>query len=430
MDNSSSKSKCSCKAPNTRRQIEKSLIESCQVLLGVTPALFNQCDDIILGTMVEVELPTIQKNWVKRSLTATCLISYLIVITYIGLVPIWVSTMAIQVKCFQEIITIAYDKKRLPDIPLFRTLNWYFLFVANYFLGGETFSQYLDVYAAKYYLLAKLFQYHRFLSFCLYMNGIIWFLNLLRRKVIRQQFSLLAWVHFLCIIIVLQSYMIIQNLFEGLIWVVIPVTLVFVNDIFAYIFGRILGKTPLIKVSPKKTLEGFLGGGIGALVVGFAIAWALCHIDHMVCPTKFIISAEHSIKMSTECNRSIIFSPTSYNFGPVSLNYYPFLKHNFILTLFASIIAPFGGFCASGFKRAFKMKDFGDTIPGHGGVMDRFDCQYLMATFVNVYIVSFVRNYSVERMFAKFSNLNDENQLKLFSLLKHNLESQGILQSS
>eukprot|EP00983_Pelagomonas_calceolata_P067321 1149430-Pelagomonas_calceolata.AAC.7 len=34
-----------------------------------------------------------------------------------------------------------------------------------------------------------------------------------------------------------------------------------------------------------------------------------------------------------------------------------------------------GGFCASGFKRAFGMKDFGDTIPGHGGVTDRFDCQ-------------------------------------------------------
>jgi CDP-diglyceride synthetase len=34
-----------------------------------------------------------------------------------------------------------------------------------------------------------------------------------------------------------------------------------------------------------------------------------------------------------------------------------------------------GGFFASGFKRAFKIKDFGDTIPGHGGFTDRMDCQ-------------------------------------------------------
>ena len=43
--------------------------------------------------------------------------------------------------------------------------------------------------------------------------------------------------------------------------------------------------------------------------------------------------------------------------------------------MFASFIAPFGGFFASGFKRGFKIKDFGDSIPGHGGVTDRFDCQ-------------------------------------------------------
>lgn len=49
-----------------------------------------------------------------------------------------------------------------------------------------------------------------------------------------------------------------------------------------------------------------------------------------------------------------------------------------------------GGFFASGFKRTFKLKDFGDTIPGHGGVTDRFDCQMIMAMFAYLYYWTFV----------------------------------------
>lgn len=59
------------------------------------------------------------------------------------------------------------------------------------------------------------------------------------------------------------------------------------------------------------------------------------------------------------------------------LPYTGFQLHALVMAAFASLVAPFGGFFASGFKRAFNIKDFGDSIPGHGGLTDRFDCQYV-----------------------------------------------------
>lgn len=103
-----------------------------------------------------------------------------------------------------------------------------------------------------------------------------------------------------------------------------------------------------------------------------------------------------------ECRIPHLFQPTEYELSsnlssllrvvklPQTITVYPFVLHSLALSTFSSLIAPFGGFFASGFKRAFKIKDFGDIIPGHGGIMDRFDCQFLMATFVNVYISSFI----------------------------------------
>ena len=77
-----------------------------------------------------------------------------------------------------------------------------------------------------------------------------------------RQFSLFAWTHVALLIIVTQSYLIIQNLFEGLIWFILPILMIVINDVMAYMFGFFLGKTPLIKLSPKKTWEGYLGGGV------------------------------------------------------------------------------------------------------------------------------------------------------------------------
>lgn len=74
------------------------------------------------------------------------------------------------------------------------------------------------------------------------------------------------------LIVVTQSYLIIQNMFEGLIWFIVPVSMIVINDVMAYIFGFFFGKTPLIKLSPKKTWEGFIGGGISTVLLGFVVS--------------------------------------------------------------------------------------------------------------------------------------------------------------
>lgn len=51
-------------------------------------------------------------------------------------------------------------------------------------------------------------------------------------------------------------------MFEGLIWFIMPIMMVVINDVMAYMFGFSFGKTPLIQLSPKKTWEGFIGGGV------------------------------------------------------------------------------------------------------------------------------------------------------------------------
>jgi phosphatidate cytidylyltransferase len=87
-----------------------------------------------------------------------------------------------------------------------------------------------------------------------------------------KQFSLFAWTHVALLIVVTQSYLIIKNIFEGLIWFIVPVSMIICNDIMAYVFGFFFGKTPLIKLSPKKTWEGFIGGGFSTVVFGVMVS--------------------------------------------------------------------------------------------------------------------------------------------------------------
>lgn len=139
-----------------------------------------------------------------------------------------------------------------------------------------------------------------------------------------------------------------------------------------------------------------------------------------------------------------VFISRSFNLGPAlsSLSYHvlrtkyktvniaPIQLHSILLSVFASVIGPFGGFFASGFKRAFKVKDFSDSIPGHGGVTDRVDCQFMMGLFSYVYFISFIKDFQTsvgQILQLAIDGLTTEDQLQLFHSLKAYLEGQDLL---
>ena len=124
---------------------------------------------------------------------------------------------------------------------------------------------------------------------------------------------------------------------------VLPCGIIFsiwVNDTMAYIVGSLIGKTPLSKISPKKTWEGTLGGAILAVIIAGLIAW----------------------KFDFEIQKIII------------------------IAAIASIAGTFGDLFESKLKRMAGVKDSGSFMPGHGGFLDRFDSLLFAIPFVWLFL--------------------------------------------
>ncbi len=108
------------------------------------------------------------------------------------------------------------------------------------------------------------------------------------------------------------------------------------TDIFAYFVGSKLGKHKLCpNISPKKSVEGAIGGVLGAVLL----------------------------------NVLLLFVFKKFFGGGAGFSYVAVI----ILSIILSVVSMFGDLAASTIKRNFGIKDFGKLLPGHGGIMDRFD---------------------------------------------------------
>ena len=406
-----------------------------------TPQIKTEQDTVPTGTQLDKvgkrrlsnfwnSLAPKWKNLCLRVLFAVTMITVFIMMIQVGPYGISFLVFIIQLKAIQEIVSISYQKyiqQNLPqNLPLFRSLNWYFVFVVSYFSYGLTFQHLFEEFDARSHVYKVLKSYHLFISFLLYMAGFIMFVLTLKKGFYKIQFKLYGWAHLAILLFMTVGHFILQSIFMNLYWFILTASIVICNDIAAYIFGFFFGRTPLISVSPKKTWEGFIGGMLATLLFGFLFSALLAQFPIMVCPISSQIS---SFPYTLNCTPSDIFQPAYYELASYlpykGVYMYPCQLHAIIFAVFGSLIAPFGGFFASGFKRAFKLKDFDDLIPGHGGAIDRFDCQFLMASFVYVYILTFLPQNDLEKLTRILLNLPTDDQLLIHSRLSSHLHSLG-----
>lgn len=118
--------------------------------------------------------------------------------------------------------------------------------------------------------------------------------------------------------------------------------IIWANDVFAYLVGITLGRHKMCPtISPKKSWEGFVGGIVGAMVAGYVASQVLEDAPQLWCG----------------------------------------------LALVAAVTGVLGDLVESQLKRRVGVKDSGALIPGHGGVLDRFDALLLAIPFVFLYLV-------------------------------------------
>lgn len=137
---------------------------------------------------------------------------------------------------------------------------------------------------------------------------------------------------------------------DGHFWVWLIAISAWGCDTFAYFTGKAIGKHKLApQLSPKKTIEGSIGGVIGAGVIGYLYTEIFAYYNALIIREQIIWVV--------------------------------------IAVMLGALISQVGDLAASAIKRYFNQKDYGYILPGHGGILDRFDSFLFVAPVIYIIVI-------------------------------------------
>lgn len=277
-----------------------------------------------------------KSNLLTRVIVAFVFAPLIIYLTILGKLPFLIFIEILILLGLWEFLRLSKAKEaEIPKIPLI--VLGAFLGISAYLWGERVFLFFVlaILYASSLFLVIKgkteggtLNLALSFLGF-FYVAGLFSYLILLRElspQFIPDRLAPLT-----------TSYRI------GGLWIIYLLVCIWSCDTFAYFIGAPLGKHPLSsRISPKKTIEGFAGGILGAIAAAF--------FSYLV----FFSSAQ--------------------------------LRDLLIVSIIVALIGQAGDLTESLFKRDAGLKDTSSIIPGHGGILDRFDSLLFVSPIVYYYL--------------------------------------------